>query len=453
MRNFNDVDGADVAVLPRSSTLLHTTGTTNPRDEVSAGSEFTQNLAYLEQRKFNNFLMFDKYRVEPNGLDNNFPQNFKDLLDNVYIGHGVNRALINLLLSGGVGLYKEIKEDKKIIRDWQLDSTITNWLESFDFFEGYIPSAATDLIYVENSWTAFQRNKGFRVGGKPFIAGLESLSVQNMRLEYPDERGIRKKAFFGEWLYSNLHTNDIKAYPLFDKRSPFRNKVSVHFSKMPTFGSTSYGRPTDISAVSMLKVLALLPNFHKANLTERGFKWVVSISSKYYEEIRDRHNWAIDSKEFLEWKENFKAAIDEFLVAPEGDKIQTRFMTEFAIAPHDFKTVDMVKITKLEDDTKDISETGMDLHDTYSIGYLTSKSIHPQLANVNLKNQSLSGSNLREAYEMHIKTATPMMRNILLGPANAALKINFPNSGLKLGFMDLAFEEYNKNHSTKQGEI
>ena len=141
--------------------------------------------------------------------------------------------------------------------------------------------------------------------------------------------------------------------------------------------------------------------------------------------------------------------IDDFLSAPEADRIQTRFMTEFEIQPMSANTVDMVKITKLEDDTKAISEAGIDLHDTFTMGVISAFSLHPQLSNIQQKNHALSGSNLREAYEMHIATSTPIMRELLLHAVNTAIKINFPSKNLRVGFQDVAFNDYNKIQTTK----
>ena len=344
---------ADVAVLPRSGAVLYT-----GRDTASELS--STNLKYLEQNYQNNFLVFDKYRIEPNGIDNNFPTNFKNLLDSVYIAHGVKRTLINLLLSGGVGIYRDVKENDKIIKDWQLDSDISNWLDSFDFHNEYLPELATDMIYVENAWSAFQLNKAARLG-KPFIASLKALGVEKMRLEMPNANGVRANAFYSDWMFPNLQANEIKSYPFFDKRNPYKNKVSVMFTKMPTFGSSSYGRPPDISAVSMLKVLSLLPNFHRANLTERGFKWIVSVSADYYKQIREGNRWTEASEEYKKWKIEFQNKIDEFLMAPDADKIQTRFMTTFATDRHTLKPISNISLTKLDDDTKELTQKHLTL--------------------------------------------------------------------------------------------
>lgn len=435
---------ADTAVLPRSGALLYSSDISQYAEDYSYA-----NSVYVEQPLAQRYLLFGENRIEPNGPNNNFPYDFKNLLDRVYIAHGVKRTLINLLLSGGVALYKPFVEDKKIIKDWQLNSQITDWLESWDFFTKYLPEAATDMVYVENMWTAFLRNKGANIGQKPFIASLEYLPAEEMRLEYPDAYGNRKKVFRSDWMYRNLHGDDIVSYPTFDKRNPFKNKTSVLFNRMPTFGSQGYGRPSDIGATQMLEVLALMPAFHKANLTERGFKWIVAISSDYYESVREKSSWSEESKEWQEWKRNFQSAIDEFLVAPEADKVQTRFMTEYKMDRFSGKPTDAVKIEKLEDDTKELSEVGISLNNTYTAGYASSVSLSPELANIHLPNHSLSGSNLREAYEMHINTAAPTMRLLLLDAVNTAIKINFPKLGLKLGFQDVAFADYADKNTVK----
>jgi len=446
MRNYNEISEIDVRILPKSKAIM----ATDPYRDALPSTETT--LAYLEANWTGQYLMFGDYRVEPNGIDNNFPLNYKALLDSVYIAHGVKRTLVNLLLSGGIGLYREVKEEKKIIRDWQLDADVQDWLDSFEFETHYLPEAATDLVYVENVVSLLNRNKGYRIGQQGKIASLKHLNIEHVRLEFPDEKGVRNNIYVSEWYLKNLTAEKITQIPMFRIDKPFANPTSAMFLKMPTFGSTSYGRPPDIGATQLLKVLSLLPNFHNANLTERGFKWIVSVAQDYYKSIRDKKGWSEDSNEFKQWKIDFQTKIDEFLTATDADKIQTRFMTEFAIDKHTMKPVDTIRIEKLGDDTKELSEVGMSLHDTYTIGYVSANSINPTLANVHLKNHALSGSNLRESYEIHIKTVTPMLRQILLHPVNTAIKLNFPAKNLKIGFMDVAFEDYNQKQTTNQAK-
>jgi len=444
MRNEFSSTAADTAILPKSNAFLYSY---NPRELIENDS--AGNLKYLEQNRKENYLLFGDHQVLPNGLDNLFPQNFKKLLDKVYIGHGVKRTLINLLLSGGVGLYKEVKEGDRIIRDWQLDEEITDWLESFNFFTEYLTEAATDMVYVENNFPLIYLNKGARIGRSPKIAKIELFQSEDMRIDYTGT-SRHNQVFYGDWYYSGLTYSDIKPFPMFDRANPFKNPVSAMFLKMATFASTGYGRPPDIGAVQMLEVLALLPNFHRANLTEKGFKWIISVSQDLYDAVCKENNWARTSKEFADWKGKFTQKIDDFLTAPDGDKVQTRFLTEFAVDKHTMKPIDAVQITKLADDTKLLSEVGLSLHDTYTLGYVSASSINPQLANVHLKNHALSGSNMKEAYDMHIQTYTPILRNLILHPINTALRINFPDKKLKAGFMDIAFDDTSKKPAVKQ---
>lgn len=427
--------GEDVAILPKSNSILYSAA--DPREAQVSDMQFTD-LKYLEDTRRDKYLLFGEDRILPNGFDNNFPTNYKNLLDQVYIGHGVKRSLINLLLSGGVSVYKEIKEGNAVVRDWQLLSDypeVEGWLESFNFFTEYLPEAATDMVYVENTTTIYSRNKGARLGYPPKIASLKLIGAEESRLDYAEFNQAHRFIYQSDWMYNTLRLQNMVKYPMWDRNAPFSSPHSAVFTKMPTFASFGYGRPTDIGATEMLKLLAILPQFHRANLTEKPLRWVIKVNAAYYDGVCKANNWTRTSKEFQNWKNDFKNSVDTFLYAAKGDKVQTRFFTEFTKGMTG-ALEESISIEKLDDDTKELSETGLALWDTATVGFTSSNSLHPQLANINIKNQALSGSNLVEAYNMHILTAAPTMRNLLLYAVNNALRVNWPNLGLKLGFMD-----------------
>ena len=448
----NDID-SDVAVLPKSNSIFYTAG--DPREAQTSDQQFTD-LKYLEDTRRDRYLLFGEDRILPNGFDNNFPTNYKALLDQVYIGHGVKRSLINLLLSGGVSIYKEIKEGNAVIKDWQLLSQfpeVEDWLEAMNFFTDYLPEAATDMIYVENTATIFSRNRGARLGISPKIAALKLIGSEEARLDYAEFNQPHRYMYQSDWTYNTLRLENMIKYPMWDRSAPFAAPHAAVFIKMPTFASFGYGRPTDIGATEMLKLLAILPQFHRANLTEKPLRWIIKVNSSLYEKVCTANKWAITSKEFKEWKQKWQASIDSFLYAAKGDKVQTRLFTEFVRPLNANAPEDTISIEKLDDDTKELSETGLDLWDTATVGFVSANTVHPQLANINLKNHALSGSNLVEAYNMHILTATPTMRNLLLSPANTALKVNWPSLGLKLGFMDsFLTNKHTESNATQQNQ-
>ena len=448
----NDID-SDVAVLPKSNSIFYTAG--DPREAQTTDQQFTD-LKYLEETRRDKFLLFGEDRILPNGFDNNFPSNYKNLLDQVYIGHGVKRSLINLLLSGGVSIYKEIKEANAVIKDWQLLSDfpeVEEWLESFNFFTEYLPEAATDMIYVENTTTLFSRNRGARIGISPKIAALRHIGAEEARLDYAEFNQAHKFIYQSDWTYNTLRLQNMIKYPIWDRTAPFAAPHAAVFIKMPTFASFAYGRPTDIGATEMLKLLAILPQFHRANLTEKPLRWLIKVNSAYYDGVCAKNNWTKSSKEFADWKQEFKSSIDSFLYAAKGDKVQTRLFTEFVKNSMNQQMEENLTIEKLDDNTKELSETGLNLWDSATVGFVSANSVHPQLANINLKNHALSGSNLVEAYNMHILTATPTMRNLLLAPANTALKVNWPGLGLKLGFMDsFLTNKHTESNATQQSK-
>lgn len=453
MRNYNDDISADVAVLPKSSSLMYSSDY-NPRDGIEINQAL--NLDYIETYSRDNYLIMGDYRIERNGIDNNFPHNWRKLCDSNHLSHGVNRTAINLLASAGTGLYQEIKEGKYIVRDWILDDEISDWLDSFEYKTKVLPQQLYDWQYVENKFTIFSFNKGYSRGlnYKSFISKLTVAEAQDARLEFPDAKGRRKHIFLADWLYGGLGPDDLIPYLNFDIANPYKHKGghSMIFTKMPSFGSSTfaYGRPPDVGATLWLEILRTLPNFHLANLKERSFKWIISVSQNYYKAICEAKNWTLISKEFIEWKAAFRQTIDEFLAAPDGDKIQTRLFLEHLNDAHTLKDTDLIKITKLEDDYKELSEVGINLYDIASTAFIAAKSMNPQLANIHLKNHALSGSELSEAYEGHIKTHAPMMRELLLYDVNLAIKLNWPNKKIKVGFIDQIFE--NQKPKTKTEE-
>lgn len=241
---------------------------------------------------------------------------------------------------------------------------------------------------------------------------------------------------------------------MFDAANPFAAPHMAVFKKMPTFGSFGYGRPTDIGAMEWLALLAILPRFHKANLTELPIRWLVKVNSAFYDDVCTANGWTKTDPKFIEWKTNFKTEVDTFLVAAKGDKVQTRFFSEFSLLPNG-TTSDKIQIEALKDNTLDLSKVGLDLNETASAAYLSSLGLNPQLGNINLKNHALSGSNLVEAYNIHISIATPMLRQLLLAPVNTAIKLNWPNSRWCLGFQDVIFantqtQKPNTNASIQQ---
>ncbi len=425
-------DEFDVAILPRSGTLFMSE---NPRERHA--DRFQKNgLRYVEANMRGHYLSMGDFKILPNGADNRFPENFKELLDSVYLG-GVKSTLVDLALSGRPIICKEVIKEGKVVNEPVIDNEISDWLDSWRFYEEYLDEIATDMVYVENGWTAMKLNRGARFGlEEPKITALEHFGVEDMRLGYA-ENGRPKKAYMADWGFNALAPEGVAEYPLFDYRDPFRHPISFAFEKTPTFASKGYGRPRDIGATQQLRVLSLLPNYHYGNLTQKGFKWVVYIDQNYYIGICEKNNWKPDSKEFREWKKDFLASIDTFLISEDGSKVQTRFQTEFRYNGQRGDAMHKsVHIEKLEDDTKDQAQVGLDLHDSYSVAYTSALGISPKLANLNLKNHALSGSDVKEEYEKHIRTTAPRIRNKILSPVNAAIRANWPKKRLKIAFQD-----------------
>lgn len=435
----------DIAILPKSGGLFY--ATTDPRQNPSPVQPY-----FSEMLQRDSYMHVNNFRILPNGLDNNFPSAYKSALDSVYLAHGAKRTLINLLLSGGVMPYIEQKNGTRIEKNWLIETEaaeLYDWLKSWDFWDKYLPEAATDMIYVENNTAVLTRNRGWRTN--PQIASLAFIDSEESRLDWVEIGKKHRFVYRADWGFRSNILAEVEEIPIFDRKNPFAAPHMAMFQKMPTFGSFGYGRPTDIGAMEWLSLLAILPRFHKANLTELPIRWLVKINSATYKAVQAANNWTATSPEFIQWKQEFKKAIDDFLIAANGDRVQTRFMSEFTVMPNG-NIEDKIIIEPLKDNTLDLSRVGLDLNETASAAYVSSLSLNPQLANINLKNHALSGSNLVEAYNIHIAIATPMLRSLLLEPVNTAIALNWPKKGWKLGFQDIVFaNNHTENNPQKDG--
>src|SRR5690606_29503571 len=140
----------------------------------------------------------------------------------------------------GPKLYEEKFENGVLVREWQSDSEIEDWLESWGA-EEYLLKQCVDFNGIEGTYTKFVRARGYRVN-KPFIAKLEHLNADETRLGTTIENfQLTKKkkpthAIVNDWGFSSINALvDYKVYKLFDPHNPFAESHSVLYSNIPTF--------------------------------------------------------------------------------------------------------------------------------------------------------------------------------------------------------------------------
>ena len=105
------------------------------------------------------------------------------------------------------------------------------------------------------------------------------------------------------------------------------------------------------------------------------------------------------------------------------------------------------EIILIDNKLKETSESFLQLYNDSNQALTSAFQVQPALASIQLGNKMSSGSEVLNAFNLHLKTRTPIAREIILNPINAALRFNFPNTMAKVVFRDISLVPQAKDKS------
>jgi len=419
------------AILPNSGTIHQKVGAST---RGSSSSAFETKVVYTESN-IDNVIEIDKFKIIPNGPDNLFPYNFKALLDKNNIFHSILREKIDLILTGGTMLYTEEIVDNKIVKKPVLNTEIQDWLDSWDF-TNWLLQQTTDFMYIENNASLLVTNKARRIPGyesKRKIAEIRYLPVEDIRMGPYNSQGKINDYFQANW----MNPEKILKYNSYNRLDPFRHAASVFYVKMPSFGSKYYGRPPFIGITDYLKLKELIINWSIDNLKNTSFKWHVQSPFSYWEKLADANGW--DGKQLAKYEKDVLAQIDRFLSSDKAENASKRFHSKFGIDAQSGKETGW-KLIALDDNTEKNSKAYLEASTGIDESIIASAHLDPSLSNIQIKGKLSSGLDKLIAFNIHQLVSTPTPRRLILSPVNEAIKINWPGSGIKIGFNDTQLE-------------
>lgn len=177
------------------------------------------------------------------------------LPDEIKLMFGTNRILPELidkqyriLYGKGLFVYKQVFENKKLLRDWQNQETIENWLGDWqrnglaDSPEQYIDKVIKDSYYFEDYWIKWRFFRSRRLGSMP-VAGLEH--VENFRGRLASTKAIDifsrnyvdqdfDRVVVGNW--GTAFETGMQVYPRFRQHQAFDFETAVSYHKHHTPG-------------------------------------------------------------------------------------------------------------------------------------------------------------------------------------------------------------------------
>lgn len=408
-----------------------------PRDFYKYKGE-SNNLDWNNQYNF-----IGDYYVYPYGSNNDLPDIIKEVIQNNYIAPGIIKKKTQLLWGSGPMLYtEEISKKGKPIRKWVKNEKIQQWLESWDY-EKYLLSCATDYNYMEGVFTKFILSKGSRVG-KNFISRLEHCMIDRNRLaKHKESKSINPThAIQTDWSFKKVNSlMDYKVYPLFDYNNPFGYRNSIFYSNMYSFCTDFYTVPDIYGSLEWLNRSTAVPLIFKAlSKNSINLKYHI-ISPQAFWDRKDnelKSNCTLQGKTYtssmlVDYQNKFLAKIAEVL---SGDENTGKYL-------HTTKTftVDGTNLIEhgweikvIDQNIKDFVEAQIKISQRADHALSSGIGLHSALGNVSETGKSDSGSEQLYALKNFLLTGVDIPEMIIMKPINYAIKANFPELKLKLGF-------------------
>ena len=385
------------------------------------------------------------YAIFPYGDGNNLPDIIRDVISNNYIAPGLLTKKRNLLWGNGPKLYKEVFEGDQIIRELVRDKEIEHWLESFDY-KNYLLRCLKDYNYIEAVATRIELGKGFYIGNE-WIAKLVHEPINKVRqaaISGSDNHleGIPTHVIVNKRTQQYFIADEFcKVYPLFDASNPYQYENAIMYSNEYSFGIDIYTLPDIFGALEWLRRSTATPLILKA-FTDNSInlKFHVESPQIYWDRKREALKKQCEAKG-IEYKERM---LEEY-----QRKVFEKITSVLSGAENSGKMWHTVKVMDM--DGNDLKEFGWSIkaidqnvkdfisaqievskRADYAVG--ASVGLHSALGNISESGKSDSGSEQLYAHQTYLTTNINIPEEITTKAINTALRLNFPEADVRIGF-------------------
>ncbi len=411
--------------------------TETPRDFKTARTEDT--LDWASQDYF-----IGGWRIHPYGDNNDLPTVIQKVVQNNSDAPGIMKKKTQLLWGKGPKLYKEVLENNEVKKEWVEDSKIQRWLESWDY-EDYLIKNAVDFAYIEGTFSKFITNRGRRVGKNPMINKIMHITPDKARLASiykPDIITPPTHVVTTDFSFSDINSlTDMKVYPLFDWSKPFEYPNSVYYSNMYSFCKDYYTIPDMYGALEWLRRSTAIPVILKAlSKNSINIKYHVISPQKFWDNKRDelKENAIKRGQDYKEsdLKEYEHALLKGVAKVLSGEQNTGKFWhTKKSFEVNGTNLIEHGwEIKPIDQNVKDFVKSQIEISNHASLKVSTSIGVHSALGNVGEKGKADSGTEQLYALQNYLQTGIDIPEMIVMKPINMAIKANWPDSELKLGF-------------------
>lgn len=352
------------------------------------------------------------------GQKNTLPQEREDLVRNNGILGELIRTKRDFIIGGGLVAYKSNFVDGKEVKEYiETPADIQVFFKKIKIRK-YFRKACKNLLMHGNVFTEFVRLKRSQ-GDKIKISSMKAMESRHIRAQRQNSAGeVPGYWWSGNWQKSKRR--DQKELPAFyipahDEEKP-QPKFMLHTGDDLIYDDYYYG-PTwwGQQVVKMIQVANTIPEFHLANINNGySIRFWIEVPKDYFADNTSKAQTPDGKKEALvrekEAKAEFKDMMNKFLAGAEN--AGRAVFSEYENIKNLGKEIPGIKIHTLDYDLK-----GDEMLKLYAAALQTltaSQGIHPSLANVDTAGKLSSGSEMRNAHMVYLKTKTPETRAILL---------------------------------------
>ena len=365
------------------------------------------------------------------GSDNLFPNSLRAVFDN-NLAPGLLDFKTDMLFGAGYTLVNEQTEQpEEFAKEWE-------WLKSWDVFT-FLLQQITDFVTCENIFGQARRS----VSGK-MVADILHVNAQECRLEVM-KNGVSQRIVVGD--YTDLG-GAFRAYPRWDifadaQQGRMKDKIAMYHLKKPTFGFRYYNYPVFVGAMNTwVPVANLIPTMHLSTLRNMLMAaYHVQIPLESLKKLAAQKNWKED--ELNKFVMDKLEELDEVL---SGAERAGKTFYSFTAADEHGKQQEW-KITLIDSKLKEQSESYLKLFNDSNQALTSAFQVQPSLASIQLGDKLSSGSEVFNAYNLHVESRTPIARRLIAMPINAALRINFPGTAARLAFKNIPLVRQAKDKS------
>lgn len=376
--------------------------------------------------------------VVPFGSNNDLPTAIRKIMDENNLAPGILQREIGLLWGQGARLYREeISADgSEITRKWEDDTQIWDWLNSFEY-EDAINRAIIEYKYMQGYFARFICSRGRRIG-QGFISRIEIEPSKDVRMEWPaSRRASDVSAYIVGDFEQNCRTG-MTRYPRFNRLDPFRFGQSMQYYNAYSFARNFYSVPHYYGALNWIKRSSDIPQILKY-LTDNtiAVAYHVIVPNEYWEDFEQRIRADCEAKGKTYSKSELETArqdvFRQLTAALAGKRNSGKFFTSVSFEATRGERVTW-QIEPIDQKIKDYIEAQLAVSAKADAATTNGMGVHPALSGIQVDGKLSSGSEQLYALKSYIATSTAIPERIVLQAFNQAIRANFPQSPLMLGF-------------------